>query len=64
MDHFIVAMMSVMTPLSPALAVIIQLLEAALIGGMVLTMQMTRAIFFSWSVKVARVLELLSNAGV
>ena len=64
MDYFIVAMMSVMTPLSPALAVIMQLLEVVLIGGVVSKMQMTRAISYSWNVKVERVLELLSNAGV
>ena len=34
--HFIVVMILVKTHLSPALAVITQLLEAALIGGMVL----------------------------
>ena len=45
--HFIVALILVTTHLFPALAVIIQLLEAALIGGMVLQIQMTRAIFFS-----------------
>lgn len=64
MDHFIVAMMSVMTPLSPALAVIMQLLEVVLIGGVVSKMQMTRAIFCSWNVKVARVLELPAKVGV
>ena len=57
-------MILVTTHLSPALAVITQLLEAALIGGMVLQMQMTRAKFFSWIVKVARVLELLAKVGV
>ena len=57
-------MILVTTHLSPALAVITQLLEAALIGGMVLQIQMTRVIFFSWNVKVARVLELLAKVGV
>ena len=62
MDYFIVAMMSVMTPLSPALAVIMQLLGVVLIGGVVSKMQMT--IFCSWNVKVARVLELPAKVGV
>ena len=57
-------MMSEMTPLSPALAVIMQLLEVVLIGGVVSRMQMTRAIFCSWNVKVARVLELPAKVGV
>ena len=53
-----------MIPLSLASAVITLLQEVASIGVMVSKMQMTRAIFFSWNVKVERVLELLSNAGV
>ena len=57
-------MISVMTPLSPASAVITLLQEIASIGGMVSKMQMTRAIFCSWNVKVARVLELPSKVGV
>ena len=57
-------MMSEMTPLSPALAVIILLLEVALIGGMVLNMEVTRTAIFSWNAKVARVLELLAKEGV
>ena len=57
-------MILVTTPLSPALAAIILLLEAALIGGKVLKIQMRRTIIFSWNVKVERVLELPSNVGV
>ena len=53
-----------MTPLSPALAVIMQLLEVVLICDVVSKMQMTRAIFCSWNVKVARVLELPAKVGV
>ena len=53
-----------MTPLSPASAVIMLLLEVASIEGMVSEMQMTRTMFFSWNAKVERVLRLLSNAGV
>ena len=63
-NHFTVAMMLAMTPLSPALAVIMQLLEVVLIGGVVSKMQMTRPIFCSWNVKVVRVLELPSKVGV
>ena len=53
-----------MTPLYPALVVIMQFLEVVLIGGVVSKMQMTRAIFCSWNVKVARVLELPAKVGV
>ena len=57
-------MMLAMTPLSPASAVIMLLQDVASIDGMASKMRMRRAIFFSWNVKVERVLELLSNAGV
>ena len=57
-------MMLAMTPLSPASAVITLLQEIASIGGMVSKMQMTRAIFFSWNVKVEKVSELLAKVGV
>ena len=53
-----------MTPLSPASAVIMLLQEVASIDGMASKMQMTRAIFFSWNVKVEKVSELLAKVGV
>ena len=53
-----------MTPLSPASAVIMLLQEVASIGDMVSKMQMRRAIFFSWNVKVEKVSELLAKVGV